>query len=135
MAELVQIMNIGNDLTLSKSARVTFLLLTDLPATVSLHEINYELNNSESYSGVLNGRSCAIADYPYVMLLGATFHSLVLENYDIFILTVGSYAVAVVIVHKGVYKVFDSHGKDLLGQTDPLGTCTFIEIESLNEIE
>ena len=49
---------------------------------VSLHEINYELSYSESYSGVLNGQSCAIADYPYVMSLGAAFHSLLQENYD-----------------------------------------------------
>ena len=105
LADLVQIMNIGNDLysTLSKSARETFLLLTDLPAMVSLLEINYELSYSESYSGVLNG---------HVPLLQ--------ENYDKFIVTVGSYAVAVFIVHNGVYKVFDSHSKDLLGQTNPL---------------
>ena len=70
---------------------------------VSLLEINYELSYSESYSGVLNG---------HVPLLQ--------ENYDKFIVTVGSYAVAVFIVHNGVYKVFDSHSKDLLGQTNPL---------------
>ena len=75
-------MNIGNDLysTLSKSARETFLLLTDLPAMVSLLEINYELSYSESYSGVFYGQSVAIADYPYVMSLGAAFHSLLQEK-------------------------------------------------------
>ena len=86
-----------------------------------LLEINYDLSYSESYSGILNGQSCNI----YVMSLGAAFHSLLQENYDKFILTVDSYAVAVFIVHNGVYKVFDSHSKDLLGQTDPLGSCTF----------
>ena len=92
------------------------------------------MSYSESYSVFLNGRSCAIADCPYVMSLGVAFHSLLQENYDKFILTVGSYAVAVFIVHNGVYKVFNFHSKDLLGHTDPLGTYTLIEMELLIEL-
>ena len=33
-----------------------------------------------------------------------------------------------------MYKVFDSHGKNLIGQTDPFGTCTLIEIKTLNDL-
>ena len=81
----------------------------------------------------MNGQLCATADYPYVMSLGTAFQSLSQENYNKCIWTVGSYAVTVFIVHNDVYKVFDSHSKDFLGQTDPLGTCTLIEIESLKK--
>ena len=134
--DLVQIVDIGNDLysTLSVSTRETFLLLTDLPAMVSFHEANYELQYSESYSGILNGQTCLVADYPYVMSLDAVLHSLLQENYNKFILTVGSYAVAIYILNNGVYKVFDSYSKNVIGQTDPFGTCTLLEIETLNEL-
>ena len=135
--DLVHIMDIGNQLytSLSESTSETFLLLSDLPAMVNLFETNYELRFSESYSGILNGQFLRIGDYQFVTTLDAAFESLVRENYSNFILTVGSYAVAIYCLDSGVFKVFDSHSKDLFGQTHRLGTCTvIIEIDSLNKL-
>ena len=75
LADLVEILNIGKCLysTLSKSVKETLLLFTDLPAMVSLFESNYQLTYSESYSGVLNGDSFPIANFPYVMSLADAF--------------------------------------------------------------
>ena len=68
------------------------------------------------------------------MSLATAFDSLLRENYSSFILTIGSYAVAIYTLPNGGYKIFDSHSKDLLGMTHPLGTCTLIEIDSLNNL-
>ena len=55
-ADLVQIMNIGNNMysALSQSAKQGLLLLTDLPCMVNLCDTNYQLTYSESYSGLIN---------------------------------------------------------------------------------
>ena len=132
-ADLVQIMNIGNNMysALSQSCRQGLLLLTDLPVMVNLSDINYQLTYSESYSGLINGAPPTIADFPYVTSLLAAFNSLLVENYHAFILTVDIYTVAIYYLPSGKYKVFDSHSRDLLGMGHPFGTCTLIEIDSL----
>ena len=38
------------------------------------------------------------------------------------------------ILNNGVYKVVDSHSKNLIGQNDPFCSCTLIKIETLNEL-
>ena len=135
-ADLIQVMNIGNCLysTLLQTTKEMFLLLTDLPTMVSLFETSYDLRFSESYSGFLSGDSNHVTDFPYVMSLAAAFDSLLRENYSSFILTIGSYAVAIYSLANGRYKIFDSHSKDLSGLTHPLGTCTLIEIDSLDNV-
>ena len=132
-ADLVQVMNIGNIMysALSQSAKEGLLLLTDLPAMVSLSDTNYELRYSESYTGLLNTVLPLIADFPYVTSLSAAFNSLVMDNYHAFILTVDIYTVAVYCLPNGGYKVFDSRSRDLLGMAHPYGTCTLIEVDSL----
>ena len=71
-ADVVQIMNIGNNmyLALSQSLRQGLLLLTDLPVMNNLSDINYQLTYSESYSGLSNSAPpIIIADFPYVTSL------------------------------------------------------------------
>ena len=66
-ADLVQIMNIGNNMysALSQSAKQGLLLLTDLSCMVNLCNINYQLTYSESYSGLLNSFALPIiTDFP-----------------------------------------------------------------------
>ena len=65
-ADLVQVMNIGNNMysALSRSAKEGLLLLTDLPLMVSLSDTNYELRYSESYTELLNRVSLPISDFP-----------------------------------------------------------------------
>ena len=132
-ADLFQVMNIGNTMysALSQSAKEGLLLLTDLPAMVSLSDTNYELRYSESYTGLLNTVLPPIADFPYVASLSAAFNSLVTAHYHAFILTVDIYTVAIYCLPNGGYKVFDSHSRDLVGMAHPYGTCTLIEIDSL----
>ena len=132
-ADLVQVMNIGNNmyLALSQSAKEGLLLLTDLPAMVSLSHTNYELRYSESYTGLLNRVSPPIADFAFVTSLSTALNSLVTANYHAFILTVDIYTMAIYCLPNGRYKIFDSHSRDLLGMAHPYGTCTLIEIDSL----
>ena len=133
-ADLVQIMNIGNNMysALSQSAKQGLLLLTDLPCMVNLCNTNYQLTYSESYSGLLNSFApVIITDFPYVTSLSAAFNCLVMDNYHAFILTVDISTVAIYCLPNGGYKVFDSHSRDLFGMAHPYGACTLIEIDSL----
>ena len=86
-ADLVQIMNVGNNMysALSQSCKQGLLLLTDLPVMVILSDINYYLTDSESYSGLLNSALPITADFPYVISLLAASNSLLMDNYHAFI--------------------------------------------------
>ena len=135
-ADLIQVMKIGNNLysTLSQSAKQLFLLLTDLPAMVNLFETNYNLRYRKSYSGILNRNSICIEDFPFVMSLASAFDSLLRDNYNSFLLTIGSYTVGIYSLPNDRCKIFNSHSKDLSGMTHPLSTCTLIEIDSLDNL-
>ena len=61
----------------------------------NLSYINYQLTYSDSYSGLLNSTLPLIADFPYVMSMSAAFNSLLIDNYQAYILTVELYTVAV----------------------------------------
>ena len=90
-ADLVQIMNIGNNMysALSQSCKHGLLFLTDLPVMVNLSDINYQLTYSANYSGLLSSALIPlIADFPYVISLLAAFVSLLMDNFLAFILTV-----------------------------------------------
>lgn len=54
--DIVQIMNIGNQLysTLSRLARQSYLMMTELPTIVDVFDSTYQFRFSESYSGTLN---------------------------------------------------------------------------------
>ena len=55
--------------TLPQSCIQGFLLLTDLPVTVNVSDINYLLICNENCSGLLNGVPPIIADFPCVTSL------------------------------------------------------------------
>ena len=136
-ADLVQIMNIGNNMysALSQSAKQGLLLLTDLPCMVHLRDTNYQLTYSESYSGLINSFALPIiADFPYFASLSGVLNCLVMDNYHAFILTVDIYTAAIYCLPNGGYKVFDSHSRDLFGMAHPYGTCTLVEIDSLGNL-
>ena len=115
-ADLVQVMNIGNNMysALSQSAKERLLLLTELPVMVSLSDTNYELRYSESYTELLNRVSPPIADFPYVTSLSAAFNSLVTGNYHAFILTVDIYMVAIHYVLQLQYLIQTLGNQDVL---------------------
>ena len=64
-ADLVQIMNTGNDMysALSQSCKQRLLLLIDLPVMVNLSDINYQLTYSESYGGLYLTKGCFVLKF------------------------------------------------------------------------
>lgn len=94
--DLVQIMNIGNELysILSQSTGKSFLTLTELPSVISMLEENYQLKDSESYTGKVQS-DVIIEEYQYCTPMDRAFESLLSENYTSFILTVGFITVGI----------------------------------------
>lgn len=87
--DIVQIMNIGNQLysTLSRLARQSYLMMTELPTIVDVFDSTYQFRFSESYSGTLN-QETYMGGYQYCMSLKTAFESLISENYTSSILTI-----------------------------------------------
>lgn len=87
--DIVQIMNIGNQLysTLSRLARQSYLMMTELPTIVDVFDSTYQFRFSESYSGTLN-QETYMEGYQYCMSLKTAFESLISENYTSSILTI-----------------------------------------------
>ena len=80
----------------------------------NLSFINYQLTNSDSYSGLLNSALPLIADFPYVISMLAAYDSLLMDNYHAYILTVELYTVAIYCLPNGRCKIFDSHGREFI---------------------
>ena len=108
--DLKQIVHIGNQLysSLSKLARQSFLLLTELPTMLTVLQGNYQLEYSASYSDNVHGET-TIEGHQYCMGLKRAFESLISEQYRLLILTVGCIAVSIVYcADNHHFKVFDS---------------------------
>ena len=66
------------------------------------------------------------------MSLGTAFETLLALNYNSFILMVGIIiGVAIYSIEGGGYKVFDSHARDMYGNSHSEGTCVLLEIPSM----
>ena len=61
---------------------------SELPAALNVFDTEYQLENSESYSGTVQ-QEIAIEGYQYCNSLRRAFESLRSESYTNFILTVG----------------------------------------------
>ena len=68
------------------------------------------------------------------MPLGTAFETLLAPNYNSFILTLGIIGVAIYNIEGGRYKVFDSHARDMYGNSHSEGTCVWLEIKSMNKL-
>ena len=65
------------------------------------------------------------------MALERAFQSLISEQYTSFILTVGCIAVGIIYcVDNSNFKVFDSHARDIYGQSHSQGTCVLLDVPS-----
>ena len=128
---LVQIMNIGNELysALSRLSRQSYLLLTELPTMVTVLNINYQLEFTESYSGSLHNATLN-ENIPYVMPLDCALQTLIQEGYISFLLTIGT----IYTISNDVLKIFDSHSRDSFGMADGHGTCVLLEVNSINNL-
>ena len=73
-ADLVQIMNTGNDMysALSQSCKQGLLLLTDLPVMVNLRDINYQL----SYGGLYLTKGCFVLKFE-LKTLGLVYYGFI----------------------------------------------------------
>ena len=67
------------------------------------------------------------------MPLGTAFETLLALNYNPFILTVGIIGVGIYSIERGGYKVFDSHARDMYGNSHSEGTCVLLEIKSMHK--
>ena len=128
-------MSLGNQLysSLSRLASQTYLLQTELPTMLSVFEANYQLQYSESYTGTVH-QETTIEGYQYCTSLQTAFASLISQDYNNFILTVGCIGVAIYSYGDAGFKIFDSHARDLNGRGHPEGTCVLLEVLSLESL-
>ena len=104
-------MKIGNRLysCLSRLTRQSVLMQTDLPTLLNVLETDYELQYSESYTGTIH-QEATIEGYQYCTSLDRAFQSLISENFNNFVLTIGCTAVAIYCKgNVGIEKFFNSN--------------------------
>ena len=75
-----------------------------------------------------------IEGYNHCMPLGTALKTLLAMNYNSFILTVGIIGVGIYSIEGGGYKVFDSHARDMYGNSHSQDTCVLLEIPSMHEL-
>ena len=69
-----------------------------------------------------------------VYATGSASETLLTLNCHSFILTVGIIRVAIYSIEGGGYKVFDSHARDMYGNSHSEGTCVLLEIKSMHKL-
>ena len=75
-----------------------------------------------------------IEGYNHCMPFGTALKTLLAMNYNSFILTVGIIGVGIYSIEGGGYKVFDSHARDMYGNSHSQDTCVLLEIPSMHEL-
>jgi len=96
-------------------------------------ETDYELQYSETYTGTIH-QAATIEGYQYCTSLDRAFQSLISENFNNFVLTIGCTAVAIYCNGNMGLKIFVSHARDIYGGSHPQGTCVLLEVSSLNNL-
>ena len=116
---------------ISQSINENYLLLTDVPEFVDMNNSTFHLQYSDSFSGAL---FMSVNNYPFVTLenaLNEVFHSL---NYKSSLLTIGMNTVAIMMPFPDVFKVFDSHSRDLYGMPSMSGYCVLISVKGIQSL-
>ena len=98
-----------------------------------MFETDYELQYSESYTGTIH-QEATIEGYQYCTSLDRAFQSLISENFNNFVLTIGCTAVAIYCKGNVGLNIFNSHARDIYGRSHPQGTCVLLEVSSLNSL-
>ena len=98
-----------------------------------MFETDYELQYSESYTGTIH-QEATIEGYQYCTSLDRAFQSLISENFNNFVLTIGCTAVAIYCKGNVGLNIFDSHARNIYGRSHPQGTCVLLEVSSLNSL-
>ena len=98
---------------------------------VTVFERFFQLEYNESYTRTY---TVMREGYHYCMPLGTALETLLALNYNLFILTVEIIGVGIYSIEDGGYKVFDSHARDMYGNSHSQGTCVSLEIPSMHEL-
>ena len=125
---LNQILFCGNNLygIISRSVNKTYLLLTDVPEFVEMQNYTFNLQYSDPFSGALFMNA---NNHPYVTLKHALSEVFLTLNFKSCLLTIGMNTVAIMMPFPDVFKVFDSHSRNLFGMPSAYGYCVLISIE------
>ena len=123
----------GNSLysMISQSINKSYLLLTDVPQYVDIDNRTFNLQYSYSFSGALH---MSENNLPHVTLehaLNEVFFSL---HYNGCLLTIGMNTVAIIMPFFGVFKVCDSHSRDVFGRPSALGYCVLVSVEGVENL-
>ncbi|CAB4005683.1 ATP-dependent DNA helicase PIF1 [Paramuricea clavata] len=97
---------------ISQHIQKDFLLLTDVPEILSINNDTFNLEYSDSFSGALWMDQ---GNEPYVTLEHAFHEVFDAGNYKACLLTIQANTVAVLMPFPDVFKVFDSHSRDMHG--------------------
>ena len=128
-----QILCYGNNLysVVSQCVQKDFLLLTEIPELVDIGSDTYHLEYSESFSGAL---FMTVNFDAYVTLEHAFNEIFFTSNYKSCLITVGINTVAVFMPFPDVFKIFDSHSRDLHGMPCASGYCILTSVEGIQNL-
>ena len=107
---------------------------------MSVFNINFGLHYIESLAGNVKGHlinSTAQVDeglHPYVSLMEALESTFSCMNYESRLLTVECNTVAIFKTSNTVFKIFDSHSRNVWEQSDTSGTAILLEFTSIESI-
>ena len=118
---------------MSQLTRQSFLMQTELPTLLNVFETDYEPQCSESYTGTIH-KEATIEGYQCCTCLDKAFQSLISENFNNLVLTIGCTAVAIYCKGNVGLKILDSHARDIYSRSHPQGTCVLLEVSSLNSL-
>ena len=123
----------GNSLygIISQSINKSYLLLTDVPEFVDIENHVFNLQYSHSISGALHMIENSLLHVTLEHALNEVFVSL---HYNSCLLTIGMNTVAIMMPFPGVFKVFDSHSRDVFGRPSALGYCVLISVEGIENL-
>jgi hypothetical protein len=132
---LNSILEDGNGLytCISNFINKDLLLLSDVPEMISAYGNIYTLQYSESRAG---GVFMQCSNEPY-MSREDSFRNIFSSaelNYNTALLTIGCNKVAIFKISDVVFKIFDSHSRDLYGIPHPFGKCILFTIESIQNL-
>ena len=126
---LNEILYTGNILYshVSNSVKKRFLLLSDIPETISLCNKVYFVQYSDPFAGNMFMTSTKL---PYCSLEHALNN--LFSSYQYCLLTIDCNTVAILKTSDQTFKVFDPHSRDEYGMPHPLGKCVLVSVESIN---
>jgi len=132
-ADLLHIMNVRNELysVLSRLHNHDFLIMTELPNTVTIFEHNYEMQYSPSCTGNINDIFSSI-DFDFCMPFGNAIQILMGENYHMFLMTLQCNALGINCDENGKFRYLILMQEICLVCQNPQGTCILLHIDSVS---